>query len=131
MQLAGEIHRGNDLTFARLNTKMWKEMDPPFMSVNITVEQHAVIRPLIEPLLSQDGGHWDEADILQHASNFIDNFVVHSCPLKIADDAGVWVCIYLHKVSTTLGPQSLFMGEVIHEIHKRIYRFTLHITTER
>ena len=112
MQLAGEIHRGNDLTFARLNTKMWKEMDPPFMSVNITVEQHAVVRPLIERLLHRrpDGGRWDEGDILSHASKFIDHFLENNRPLKIADDAGVWVCIYLHKVSTTLVPQSLIHG---------------------
>ena len=114
MQLSGEIQRGNDLTFARLNTKMWKEMEPPFMSVNITVKQHAVVRPLIEQLLRPNSGRWDETDIIQHASKFIDHFLENNRPLKIADDAGIWVCIYLHKVST-LGPQSLFMGEVAND----------------
>ena len=87
------------MTFARLNTKMWKEMDPPFVGINATVEQHSAFRPLIELLLGNDGGRWDEADILQHASNFIDHFLTHSRLLKMVDDAGVWVCIYLHKVN--------------------------------
>ena len=77
---------------------MWSEMDPAHMSLNMTVEQHALVRPLLEQVLKRPHGNWDEAEILEHASKFIGSFEEDNLPLKVMDDIGVWVCIYLHKV---------------------------------
>ena len=95
---SGKIYRGNGLGFARLNNEMWCEMDPAHMSMNMTVEQHALVRPLLEQVLKPPHGNWDEAKILEHASEFIGRFEERNLPLKVMDDCGVWVCIYLHKV---------------------------------
>ena len=68
-------------------------MDPPYMSLNLTVKQHALVRPLLEEAFNLP----DKTEIIEHASEYLNSFVDEHRPLRITDDVGVWICIYLHK----------------------------------
>ena len=98
MMFTGEITRDNVIAFRWANGKVWREMNPPYMSLNTTVEQHAVYRPIIHELL-RPNNKWTEEDIIESASAFLDSIITSTKPLRIKDDILLWVAIYLHKVS--------------------------------
>ena len=90
------MYRGNDLGTGRLNSKIWKDENPPYMSLNMTVDQHVKIRPILDSLFGPKG-NWNSSEILDHATKYLNSFIDAKKSLKIPEGLSVWVCIYIHK----------------------------------
>ena len=80
-------------------TKEYNNNYLPFLiSLDSSIENHAIIRPIQEKLFSKTEGNWSELDIFNHASKYFESFIQKGEPMKIDQDVIIWVQMYLHKV---------------------------------
>ena len=68
------------------------------ISLDSSIEKHAILRPIQEKLFSKTEGNWSELDIFNHASKYFESFIKKEEPMKIDQDVIIWVQMYLHKV---------------------------------
>ena len=80
-------------------TKEYNNNYLPFLlSLDSSIENHAIVRPIQEKLFSKTEGNWSELDIFNHASKYFESFIKKEEPMKIDQDVIIWVQMYLHKV---------------------------------
>ena len=64
---------------------------------HLTVEQHAIVRPIYDKILKQ-GGNWNDKQIIDDASEFLDEIIKKGNSLKINEDLFIWSSMLNHKV---------------------------------
>lgn len=95
---SGEMVKGNDLGFHRLNSLMWEgEKEPALIGLAAPVEQHTMFRPLMEEILGPKG-EWNQQSVSEATEAYFQEFIDSGSPFDTSMDAMIFVCIFLHKL---------------------------------
>ena len=76
----GEILRGNDLGVMKINSKIGEEL---ITTVNTSLDQHSIVRPIYDKILGVKSGKWTKELIFNHASYYLETFCQSGTSFKV------------------------------------------------
>lgn len=96
LQHDGSVWRGNELGFIISNPYFWPEVSPPAVMLGATVDQHMVIRPILESIFGPHASsRWSPAMV----SESVQQFLSARATIDVQTDIKAWTHQLLFKVA--------------------------------
>lgn len=98
-QNSGEVWRGSELGFIITNPYFWQDVDPEGLVLGATVEQHKVMRPIIDGIFGAEAGaQWDSAAVKASVQGFLQARAAQGT-LHVQNDIKAWIHQLLYKIA--------------------------------